>query len=778
MNMPQTRRRLTSTLPCALRVVLLALTLCSIDRSEMRAAEADAKAAATNVTQIIAHRGASAERPECTLSAIQRAIVAGATAVELDVRTSKDGELFILHDATLDRTTDEKGPANALTLAQLQQLDAGSWFDPTYRGERIPSLIQAAEACRGKIDLLLDLKEQGDDYDAKVAEVIREHGDPAMTIVGVRSVAQATRFRELLPKSRQLALIPSVDSIEEFAKAGVDTIRLWPRWLEDGDEPVKRIREVGKRLHLNGTQGEIDETLGLLAFKPDSLSSDHPGRLKNTLERIARGDTPVRRLAALVEQANGTQITPGNSRVGTRTFLNREYDMLELPDELVGSPRYAFNGGDGDKVRIQFRQAAVVFAAFDYNNRGVWSFEDARTPTEFGWHLWRKDAYQGSSNAEINGKPHRASIWFREFKSGQELAGLPKWWVCLGVVDLETAGRIEGFRAGLTSNVAPPVRRYSHAAAAARMRPLAVPAFESAESFHEWQVRQRKRFVDRTLYPYEAKITMDAGLVSQHETYLRREFHVMIDGERLFRYFRLEPLAGQTAKPLPTIVCFMGHGKVAQILDDDDSYQHACAANFAKAGYLVYAMENVGMEPGRDTHHDLDQALRLEGHGWYSLLFAHQRILLADVFNDPLVDEERVGVTGVSTGGLLALSAAVIEPRITAASVQGIFGSMRVSFIQDRSRHCSCGAIPGLLPAFDLPELALLVAPRSLHISNGKSDGFSPAEASRCVELITPLYGRAGGNKPLVTVSPGGHEFSFEPALKFFAEHLRNETIR
>jgi glycerophosphoryl diester phosphodiesterase len=718
------------------------------------------------------------ERPECTLAAIRRAIDVGATAVEVDVRTSKDGELFILHDATLDRTTSGAGPASALTLAQLQQFDAGSWLDSTYRGERIPSLIQAAEACHGRIDLLLDLKEQGDDYDTQVAGVIRDHGDPAKTIVGVRSVAQAMRFRTLLPKSRQLALIPSVDSIEQFAKAGVDTIRLWPRWLEDGDEPTKRVRASGKRLHLNGTMGEMNETLELLAFEPDSLSSDHPGRLKKTLERIARGDVPAKRLTALIEQAGGTRLSVGESQVGARTFLNRGYRMLELPDELSGMPRYSFNGGDGDKVRLRFRRAAVVFAAFDYNDTGLWSFEDGRPATEFGWHLWRREAYRGSSNDEIVGKPRRASIWFREFKPEQELTGLPHWWLCLGVVDLKTARGIKGFEAGLATEVPPPVRHFSHASEAARIRPLAVPEFASVESFCQWQTRQRKRFVDRMLYPYEGKVAVSAGPESQYETHRRREFHVTIDGQRLFRFFRLEPRAARSAEPRPTIVCFMGHGKVAQILDDESSYQHACSANFAKAGYLVYAMENIGMEPGRDTHHDLDQSLRLQGHGWYSLLFAHQRILLDKVLADPMVDPQRVGATGVSTGGLLALSAAVIEPRIAASSVQGIFGSMRVSFIRDRHRHCSCGAIPALLPEFDLPELALLVAPRPLHISNGNTDGFSPAEAKRCVELITPLYQRAGGRQPLVTASPGGHEFSFAPALNFFAEHLGNEKSR
>jgi glycerophosphoryl diester phosphodiesterase len=68
----------------------------------------------------------------------------GANAVEVDVRTSRDGELFILHDAALDRTTDDTGPAKTLMLAEIQQLDAGSWFDPKYRDEPIPSVNLAS----------------------------------------------------------------------------------------------------------------------------------------------------------------------------------------------------------------------------------------------------------------------------------------------------------------------------------------------------------------------------------------------------------------------------------------------------------------------------------------------------------------------------------------------------------------------------------------------------------------------------------------------------------
>lgn len=270
------------------RLTLLAALLTAIIPSVATAAEpSDLASTARGVRQIVAHRGACAERPECTLSAVRRAIEVGATAVEVDVRTSRDGKLFILHDATLDRTTNGKGKANALTLEELQQLDAGSWFDPKYKGERIPSLIESARACKGKIDILLDLKEQGDDYDQKVVRIIRQHGDPQKTIVGVRSVAQAKRFRKLLPKARQLALIPSVETIEDFANAGADVIRIWPRWLKSHPTAVNRVRATGKGLHLNGSTGEPAEVRKLLRHRPESLSSDDPRRLKQTLKQIA-----------------------------------------------------------------------------------------------------------------------------------------------------------------------------------------------------------------------------------------------------------------------------------------------------------------------------------------------------------------------------------------------------------------------------------------------------------------------------------------------------------
>jgi glycerophosphoryl diester phosphodiesterase len=246
---------------------------------------ADPAAAAAQVKQIIAHRGARAERPENTRASTRRAIEVGATAVEVDARTTKDGHLVLLHDATLDHTTDGQGPVNNITLADLRKLDAGSHFSPAYKGEPVATLAEVLQECRGKIDVLLDLKESGPEYNQRVINLVKQLGDPDRTIVGVRSVEQAREFRQLLPQARQLGLIARPDEIEVYAAAGVEMIRLWPRWLTD-PTLVARVRKANAKLHLNGETGLPDEVLPLLAQSPDSLSSDNPAQLRKTLAEL------------------------------------------------------------------------------------------------------------------------------------------------------------------------------------------------------------------------------------------------------------------------------------------------------------------------------------------------------------------------------------------------------------------------------------------------------------------------------------------------------------
>ncbi len=95
--------------------------------------------------EIIGHRGYAARAPENTLVSIDAALSAGARAVEFDIRVAACGTPVVIHDETLDRTTDGLGPVLRQTAAQLQTLDAGAWFDPGFAGETIPTLIQALD---------------------------------------------------------------------------------------------------------------------------------------------------------------------------------------------------------------------------------------------------------------------------------------------------------------------------------------------------------------------------------------------------------------------------------------------------------------------------------------------------------------------------------------------------------------------------------------------------------------------------------------------------------
>jgi glycerophosphoryl diester phosphodiesterase len=107
----------------------------------------------------IGHRGASAYAPENTVAAFDEAIRLGAQAVEFDVRLSADGEMVVVHDATVDRTTNGTGHVNQIEKQDLMSLDAGSWMDQRFTGERIPMLWEALLAIGPHAMPVLELKE-------------------------------------------------------------------------------------------------------------------------------------------------------------------------------------------------------------------------------------------------------------------------------------------------------------------------------------------------------------------------------------------------------------------------------------------------------------------------------------------------------------------------------------------------------------------------------------------------------------------------------------------
>jgi glycerophosphoryl diester phosphodiesterase len=157
----------------------------------------------------VAHRGASADRPENTLPAFELAVAQGADVIEADVRRTADGALLVLHDATLDRTTSGSGPLSALSQAEARALDAGD-------GAPLPTVVEVLEVSRGRVRVNLDLKE---------LEVV----EPTVRLVHGAGMLDRVTFISFLPEAWDVLerltpespIIHLVDSAAGLAGVGI-----------------------------------------------------------------------------------------------------------------------------------------------------------------------------------------------------------------------------------------------------------------------------------------------------------------------------------------------------------------------------------------------------------------------------------------------------------------------------------------------------------------------------------------------------------------------------
>lgn len=140
----------------------------------------------TNSTPlIIAHRGDSANAPENTLAAFRLALENGADGIELDVKLTADQKLVVIHDSTLDRTTNGHGQVSKTPFAAMRELDAGSWFSPKFKGEPIPLLDEVFAELGGKFLINVELtnyKTPEDQLPDLVVDLVKKHslGDSVM----------------------------------------------------------------------------------------------------------------------------------------------------------------------------------------------------------------------------------------------------------------------------------------------------------------------------------------------------------------------------------------------------------------------------------------------------------------------------------------------------------------------------------------------------------------------------------------------------------------------
>ncbi|MEU2657252.1 glycerophosphodiester phosphodiesterase family protein [Streptomyces sp. NPDC007325] len=242
------RRRVAAVSVAALATAVTAAFLVT-DRDTV-----SATASVPSVPEVIAHRGASAVAPENTLISGEVARRAGADWIENDVRPSRDGGLYVFHDATVDRTTDGKGHIGKLTSAEIDALDAGSWFAPEYKGVRIPTLAaQLADLRERGGKLLLDITGTRGKADIeRIIQTVRDEGMMDRVMVQSFFPESLKHVRKLAPQVPMAFLQGKLDADPVAVAKDLDVIA-----YNVSDEALKTRPEVVKDLHAAGVKVNV-----------------------------------------------------------------------------------------------------------------------------------------------------------------------------------------------------------------------------------------------------------------------------------------------------------------------------------------------------------------------------------------------------------------------------------------------------------------------------------------------------------------------------------------
>ncbi|MBZ5752897.1 glycerophosphodiester phosphodiesterase [Metabacillus rhizolycopersici] len=231
----------------------------------------------------VAHRGASAYAPENTISAFDKAVEMKADYIEIDVQRSKDGKLVIIHDTTVNRTTDGTGKVGELTFDQLRSLDAGSWKGEQFAGEQIPTFDEVLERYHGKIGILVELKapELYPGIEESVAEKLRErHLDkPQNEKIIIQSFNHESmkKMNDLVPKVPIGVLTSSrahttEQALQEFSSYA-DYFN--PNYGIVTEELVNQVHSLGMKIG-SWTVRSQEAADFLLDIKVDAIITDYP----------------------------------------------------------------------------------------------------------------------------------------------------------------------------------------------------------------------------------------------------------------------------------------------------------------------------------------------------------------------------------------------------------------------------------------------------------------------------------------------------------------------
>lgn len=239
---------------------------------------------------IIGHRGSPAHAPENTLASFEMAAIQGADAIEFDVKLSADGKVIILHDATVNRTTNGKGKVNRLPLSALQKLDAGSWFSDQFAGERVPTLESVCATFGQRLYLNIELTNYVTPFDALVVNVVN-------TVKNYR-LQERVLFSSFFPHNLALAqrLLPETPCAlltwpgwkgRWMIPVALRSRRYWaihPHISQVTPALVQRVHAAGKRIHV-WTVNEESDMRRMADWGVDAIFTDDVERARQALKR-------------------------------------------------------------------------------------------------------------------------------------------------------------------------------------------------------------------------------------------------------------------------------------------------------------------------------------------------------------------------------------------------------------------------------------------------------------------------------------------------------------
>ena len=241
---------------------------------------------------IASHRGGGATAPENTLPAITAALAAGFDYVEVDVALTADRHPVLMHDATLDRTTDGHGPVAAHTLEQLRALDAGSWFDARFAGTRIPTLAEFLDVLAASPQrAIVEFKGEWDAaaVHAAIAELSARGLERRVAIASfdARTLALAEATSEVVPRLLILKHVPD-DVVSAAAEAGVRGLIVDRKAVLARPGLVDVLHAAGVRLVVY-TLNKDAQWDAMTALGVDGIVTDDPGTLAQWQQAAADG---------------------------------------------------------------------------------------------------------------------------------------------------------------------------------------------------------------------------------------------------------------------------------------------------------------------------------------------------------------------------------------------------------------------------------------------------------------------------------------------------------